>query len=67
MITVVVEGGLVTAVVSDDPALIGKSFTVVDYDIEGADEVDQVEQSDGELVDAVVWGDSIEKAAIRVV
>ena len=37
MIYIVMEGGLVQDVVSDDESEIGQQFTVVDYDTEGAD------------------------------
>jgi hypothetical protein len=38
MITIIVEGSVVTDVVSDDPALIGKTVRIIDYNIEDADQ-----------------------------
>jgi hypothetical protein len=38
MITIIVEGRLVADVVSDDPALIGKTVRIIDYNIEDADQ-----------------------------
>jgi hypothetical protein len=37
MITIIVEGNVVADVVSDDPALIGKTVRIIDYDVEDAD------------------------------
>ena len=38
MITIIVEGNVVVDVVSDDPALIGKTVRLIDYNINGADQ-----------------------------
>lgn len=38
MLTIKLEGGFVTGVYSDDPALIGKEVVVMDMDAEGADD-----------------------------
>jgi hypothetical protein len=37
-IAIIVEGRVVADVVSDDPALIGKTVRIIDYDIEDADQ-----------------------------
>ena len=37
MITIIVEGNVVADVVSDDPALIGKTVRIIDYNIDHAD------------------------------
>ncbi len=65
-IAVALEGGLVSAVVSDDPSLIGIIVWVINYDTEGADEneIIQVKQHDGSWVEAVVHGDVIEQATV---
>ena len=56
MICIVLEGGLVQSVSSDDPAEQGKQVVVIDYDAEGADpeEIQQVPQGDGETADSVI-------------
>jgi hypothetical protein len=38
MITIIVEGNVVADVVSDDPALIGKTVRIIDYNIDHADQ-----------------------------
>lgn len=55
-IVVTVEGGLVQGVSSDDPRLLGRQVTVIDYDFEGADphEVEKVPQGDGDAEDATI-------------
>ena len=37
MITIIVEGNAVADVVSDDPALIGQTVRIIDYNIDDAD------------------------------
>ena len=39
-IVVTIEGGVVTGVSTNDNALIGVPYTILDYDVEGADLVD---------------------------
>ena len=53
-LAVVIDGGIVQAVVSDHPLCI--EVAVIDYDTEGAggDELTPVPQGDGTCVDAVV-------------
>lgn len=48
MIAVVLEGGLVQSIVSDEPALIGRSVLMIDYDTDGTDEEDLVAVPQGE-------------------
>jgi hypothetical protein len=38
MINIIIEGGLVQGIESDDPALIGTDINVIDLDTEGADD-----------------------------
>ena len=56
MICIVLEGGLVQSVSSDDPAEQGKQVVVIDYDAEGADpdEVHQIPQGEGECEPATI-------------
>ena len=65
-IAVVLEGGLVQAVVTDDPALRGIDVFVIDYDTEGCDETElcQVRQSDGGTAAARVYAEGVGTAAI---
>jgi hypothetical protein len=56
MIVITLEGGLVQSVSSDDPDLVGKAVTIIDYDAEGADpdEVERVPQGRGRTADATI-------------
>ena len=56
MICIVLEGGLVQSVSSDDSAEQGKQVVVIDYDAEGADadEIEKVPQGRKETADAVI-------------
>lgn len=65
-IAVVLEGGLVARVVSDDPALIGADIVVLDYDTDGCspDRLTPVKQSDGTLVEGFVHAQPIHAASI---
>jgi len=65
---VVLEGELIQCVVSHDPNFVGKEFLVVDYDTDGADESElrPICQGDGTISDAIVWGDNVNQAEIRV-
>jgi hypothetical protein len=56
MIVIVLEGGLVQGISTDDPKLVGSRVIVIDYDAEGADpeEVSRVPQGDGRVEDAVI-------------
>lgn len=63
-IIVVVEGGLVQDVVSDDPAMQGVEFTVVDYDC--VDEITDVKQGDGSIAEAGVWSSIIGASEIEI-
>ena len=65
-VAVVLEGGLVQAVVTDQPAMQGISVLVIDYDDEGADddELTTVPQDGGGVSDAVVSYDIVQPAGI---
>ena len=65
---VVLEGGLVSAVVSSDPALIGREFSIVDYDTRcaAAAELTDVDQGDGTAAEAIVWSGTITESNIKV-
>lgn len=70
MLAVVLQGGLVRAVVSDDPRCPIREFTVIDYDTEGADakelceSAQMVPQEGGNEVAAFVCTWPVTKAAI---
>jgi len=63
---VVLEGGFVQAVISNDPRLIGKKVVVVDYDTDGAEAGDltEVAQSDGTIIEAFVHHLCVSKSEI---
>lgn len=65
-IAVILEGGRVQCVVSDDPADFGKEITVIDYDTEdaSADELSVVPQDDGSYADAIVHKERVSEALI---
>lgn len=67
-IAVILDGGLVQCVVSDDPAEVGKEVQVIDYDTEGADFADDklvvVPQNDGSKEIAFLHTAEILKAGI---
>lgn len=56
MIVVTLEGGLVQSVSSDEPDMVGKAVTIIDYDAEGADpgDVERVPQGRGKTADAII-------------
>jgi len=63
MIAVVLEGGLVQAVITDDPARQGEEVMVIDRDIDGADD-DEVTEIDGATGDeAIVSVHEVERSA----
>jgi hypothetical protein len=66
-VIVALEGGLVSSVCSHDDELIGRPFTVIDYDIDAANDADlsPVLQRDGGEADAIVWSGTIEKATVK--
>lgn len=66
-IAIVVEGGMVSAVVTDRPGLFADvQCLVIDYDTDGADEtaLTNVPQSDGTISQAYAGGQLIERAEI---
>lgn len=62
-LAVVIEGGVVQFVVSSDPAAIGQTVRIIDYDTEGADPASLVEipllGEDDKVVDAVTWREEV--------
>jgi len=68
-LTIVLEGGMVQSVISDDPARIGHGYDVIDYDTDGSDAADlgRVRQDDGSLSEAIICGGYIEKADVEIV
>lgn len=56
MISIVLEGGIVQSVITDDPAQVGRTIAVIDYDTDGAldddDKIAQITQGGGHLADA---------------
>lgn len=70
MLAVVLRGGLVQAVISDDPGCPIREVTVIDYDTEGADakelceSAQMVPQEGGNEVAAFVRTWPVTKAAI---
>ena len=67
-VTVVLEGGRVLAVITDDPAKVGGAFEVIDYDTDGSDPADlgKVQQKDGTISDAHVYGGYVERAQVVI-
>lgn len=65
-VAVVMEGGLVQCLVSDQPEAVDCDFLIIDYDTEGsiADEIDNVEQRDGNLSEAIVRVETVDEAEI---
>ncbi|HEX7324478.1 MAG TPA: hypothetical protein VF292_03875 [Rhodanobacteraceae bacterium] len=62
--TIVMEGGNVKAVVSNDPALIGAKFSTLDYDIEDVDPVWSIIQSDNSVYPAGGYTSTVEAPGI---
>lgn len=64
-LAIVIEGGLVQAVVSDQPD-VAPSVAVINYDTDGfeADELHRITQSDGNMSEALVVEHYVEPAAI---
>ena len=65
-LAIVIEGGLVQAVVTDRPEAIRVNVRIIDYDTDGAsdDELSEVPQGDGSFCDAVVDHRDLTEAAI---
>ncbi|MBK1871589.1 hypothetical protein [Taklimakanibacter albus] len=69
ILAIVVEGGIVQAVVSDKPGLVKlRDLMVIDYDAEGADldEISLVPQEGGTDAEAIVVSHSISLARINL-
>ena len=69
---IVLNGGIVSCVVTHDADLIGQGYDVVDYDVEGIDDADITMIKQGyshapqETEDAYVYGGNVTKARITV-
>jgi len=65
---VVMEGGLVQCLVTQNPAGVGTPYVIVDYDVDGADddELVTVPQRDGSVIKAVGRHDTIAAALIDI-
>lgn len=61
MVYVTIEGRIVQSVSTDDPAIVGIEYTIIDYDTEGAapDELGAVKQPDGQTIPAFTNGGGI--------
>ena len=68
-IIVVLEDGVVCAVVTHNPAFRGLPVTIVDYDVDGAgrEDLSWVGQSDGTRAAASVYQDIVEDAELLTV
>ena len=69
--TVIVDGGIVQAVISDDTRLIGAEYDVIDYDCDECDPhdangVSQIKQSDGSIATAYTGGGYVEKQEVQI-
>jgi hypothetical protein len=65
---VVMDGGMISAVVSDDNRLVGMPVDIIDYDTDGAEDEDlvAVHQGDGSSVDAYHCTMRVERPTIRI-
>lgn len=66
-LTAVVAGGRLVEIVSDDPALRGIAYTVVDYDCEGSDRVGAIVRKDGTTEAAIIAFSEIDESDFRAV
>jgi hypothetical protein len=68
-IYVTMEGGICQGVSTNDPALVGAEYVVIDYDTEGADvcDVSEVVQSDGDTVEAIIGGGQIDPITVQLI
>ncbi len=66
MFTIVLEGGLVSSIISDDKNEIGMSIDILDYDVDGVDEEEVVNviQDDGKKERAIVNQIEVEPSKI---
>lgn len=68
-IAIVMEGGVIQSVVSDNPSLVPANIIikVIDYDVEGRDSrLHVVPQDDGTLAEALVYEVAIEQTGISL-
>lgn len=66
-VTVVLDGGLVQDVTSNDPRMVGLGYDVIDYDTDGADDCGVVKQADGSFSDAFLGGGYISQQTVEIV
>jgi len=68
-IAVVLQGGLVQAVVSNDETLLNRKVIIIDYDpaeVGDPDELTPVDQMNGELIDAYITIEEINRPNINI-
>jgi hypothetical protein len=70
-IYVTMEGGICQGVSTNDPALVGAEYGVIDYDCDDCDPHDDeyirdVIQSDGETVKAFIGGGTIDALSVKI-
>ena len=67
-LVVVIQGGMVGAVCSNDGSRIGQGYDVIDYDTDGADPADlgRVRQSDGRIARGYISGGYIEELQVEI-
>ncbi len=65
---VTMEGGICQGVSTNDPALVGASYTVIDYDVEGAtdSEITLVQQDTGDDAEALISGGAIDAISVTI-
>jgi len=68
MIAILLDGGLVTDVITDDQEMEGQEVLIMDYDIEGADEAGLTEiiSPGGHKAMAAVHTDTIQKTGLTL-
>jgi hypothetical protein len=68
-IYVTMEGGICQGVSTNDPALVGAEYVVIDYDVEGeiTDNLHDVIQDNGETAEAYISGDTISRLTVQIV
>lgn len=57
-IYITMDGGLIEDVYSTG-SLVGASYTVIDYDVEGAEDVQFIERADGTVTEACIGGGTV--------
>ncbi len=67
-IYITMEGGICQGVSTDDPALVGAEYVVIDYDTDGSDfdERTDVIQDDGRTEEALIGGGTIDLLSVEL-